>query len=163
MARFRINENLKKNLEKYGQEKAKELAQDAREKLSNHYMSLIDWYYVDYMPKLNKYGEPYYHRTFGLYKSYKKYYKNSHNSTYYGGVEITADKMNDYPSLNGEDFSAERLLDKYIYTSTLPSATWHGGDWHGGYGVMAKFSIYDEMNKYYNKLLKEYEQKCSVK
>ena len=37
MARFRINENLRKSLEKYGQEKAKELAQDAREKLSNHY------------------------------------------------------------------------------------------------------------------------------
>lgn len=160
MARFRINENLRKSLEKYGQEKAKELAQDAREKLSNHYMSLIDWYYVDYIPKLNKYGEPYYHRTFGLYKSYKKYYKNSHNSTYYGGVEITADKMKDYPSLNGEGFSAQALMDKFIYN---PSGTWHGGDWHGGYGIEAGFSIYDEMDKYYNKLLKEYEQKCSVK
>ena len=159
MARFRINENFKKSLEKYGQEKAKELAQDAREKLSNHYMSIIDWYYVDYMPKLNKYREPYYHRTFGLYKSYKKYYKNSH-STFYGGVEITADKMKDYPSLNGEGFSTQALIEKFIYN---PSGTWHGGDWHGGYGIEAGFSVYDEMDKYYNKLLKEYEQKCSVK
>lgn len=163
MARFHIDDKLRKNLEYFGQEKAKKLAQEARERLSDHYMSLIDWYYLDYVPKLDKYDEPYYHRTFGLYKSFKKYYKNSHNSIYYGGVEITADKMNDYPSLNGEGFSAKRLLDKFIYVPTQPSATWHGGDWYGGYGNMARFSIYNEMNDFYNKLLKEYQDRCSIR
>ena len=152
MARFHIDDKLRKNLEYFGQEKAKKLAQEARERLSEHYVSLIDWYYSD--------GEPYYHRTFGLYKSFKKYYKNSHNSIYYGGVEITADKMNDYPSLNGEGFSAKSLMEKFIYNS---SGTWHGGDWHGGYGAMARFSIYNEMNDFYNKLLKEYQDRCSVR
>ena len=160
MARFHIDDKLRKNLEYFGQEKAKKLAQEARERLSEHYVSLIDWYYSDAKPGLDKYGEPYYHRTFGLYKSFKKYYKNSHNSIYYGGVEITADKMNDYPSLNGEGFSAKSLMDKFIYN---PSGTWHGGNWHGGYGVMAGFSIYNEMNDFYNKLLKEYQDRCSVR
>ncbi len=160
MARFHIDERLRKNLEYFGQEKAKKLAAEAREKLTNHYVSLIDWYYSDYNPKLDKYGEPYYRRTFGLYKSFKKYYKNSHNIIYYGGVEITADKMHDYPSLNGEGFSAGTLLNKFIYNQ---DGTWHGGDWHGGYGVMAGFSIYEEMNSYYESLLKEYQGRCSVR
>ena len=51
-------------------------------------------------------------------------------------------------------------MEKFIYN---PSGTLHGVNWHGGYGIEAGFSIYDEMDKYYNKLLKEYEQKCSVK
>lgn len=161
MAKFRISEDMRNRLEDIGRKKAKELAQETREKLSAHYHSLIDWYYSE-KPALDKYGEPYYHRTYGLYKSYKKYYKNSHNSIYYGGVEITADKMKDYPSLNGQGFSAQRLLDKFIYAPTLPSATWHGGDWHGGYGQMADVDIRGEMNKYYYSLLSEYRNKCSV-
>ena len=163
MARFHIDSKLRKNLEYFGQEKAKKLAQEARDRLSDHYLSLIDWFYSDAQPGVDKYGEPYYHRTFGLYKSFKKYYKNSHNSIYYGGVEITADKMKDYPSLNGEGFSAQRLLDKFIYVPNQPSATWHGGNWHGGYGVMAGFSVYNEMNDFHNKLLKEYQDRCSAK
>ena len=55
MARFHIDDKLRKNLEYFGQEKAKKLAQEARERLTNHYISLIDWYYLDYVPKLNKY------------------------------------------------------------------------------------------------------------
>ena len=44
MARFHIDDKLRKNLEYFGQEKAKKLAQEARERLSEHYVSLIDWY-----------------------------------------------------------------------------------------------------------------------
>ena len=33
----------------------------------------------------------------GLNKTFKKYYKNSHNTIYYGGIEITSEEMyNDY-------------------------------------------------------------------
>lgn len=159
MARFHIDERLRKNLEFLCQEKVKKLATEVSEKLTNHYVSLIDWYY-SYQPALNKYGEPYYKRTLGLYKSFKKYYKNSHNSIYYGGIEITSNKMHDYPSLNGEGFPANVLLNKFIYNQ---NGTWHGGDWHGGYGIMADFSIYEEMNNYYKKLLTEYQSRCSVR
>ena len=68
--------------------------------------------------------------------------------------------MKDYLGIRNDSLSGQDLLSTYIYN---PSGTWHGGDWHGGYGIEATFGIYDEMNKYYNKLLKEYEQKCSVK
>ena len=54
MARFHIDNKLRKNLEYFGQEKAKKLAQEARERLSEHYVSLIDWYYSDAKPGLDK-------------------------------------------------------------------------------------------------------------
>ena len=163
MAKFKLDYNFKRKLEKQCQEKAKSLAKEARDKLYDKYISLIDWYYADYMPKLNKYDEPYYTRTFNLYNSAHKYYLNSHGSIFYGGVDINASGMHDYPGKNGDGISAERLLNKYIYTSTLPSATWHGGDWHGGYGAMAKFSIYDEIHKYRDELYKELQDRCKVK
>ena len=69
MARFHIDDKLRKNLEYFGQEKAKKLAQEARERLSEYYVSLIDWYYYDAKPGLDKYDEPYYNRTFGYTNS----------------------------------------------------------------------------------------------
>ena len=93
MARFKLDDNFKRKLEKQCQEKARELAIEARERLYEKYISLIDWYYADYSPKLNKYGEPYYTRTFNLYKSVHKYYLNSHNSTFYGGIDINSSGM----------------------------------------------------------------------
>ena len=78
-----LDKNFKKNLEFFAQEKAKELAKEARERITNHYHSLIDRYYEDYEPKVDRHGVPYYIRTFGLYNSYREYYKNSHNSIYY--------------------------------------------------------------------------------
>lgn len=76
MSEFRLDEKTKKNIEFLAKQTAKSLAKDAREKLTDKYIELIDWYYVDYSPKLNKYDEPYYTRSFRLYKSYSKYYKN---------------------------------------------------------------------------------------
>jgi hypothetical protein len=162
MAKQKMDKGIRQKLEEYGKQKANELANDAEEKLVNKYISLIECYYDDYTPKLNKYGIPYYVRTFNLRKSYIPYKKTpfGNRSTYYGGVKITAERMNEYTSRNGDTFLAERLLDKYIYTTALPSATWHGGDWHGGYGVMAGFSIYYEMKVYQKKLINEYKSSC---
>lgn len=126
----------------------------------NKYVSLIDWYYNDYSPKLDKYDEPYYIRTLNLYKSAHKYYLNSHNSVFYGGVNINSIGMLNYPGRNGDGISANDLLNKYIYN---PSGTWHGGDWHGGYGVPANFNIYTEMYKYRDKLYKDLQNRCKVK
>lgn len=161
MAIFHIDKKFRKNLEYFAKEKAKKMAIEARERLTDHYISLIDLFYCDAKPGLDKYGEPYYHRSFGLYNSFKKYYKNSHGVIYYGGVEITADKMKDYLSLDGNGFSGKNLLDKFIYNPVQSHETWHGGDWHGGYGIMASFSIYNEMDKFYNNLIKEFEKRCS--
>lgn len=161
MGTFRLSQDFIDRIENECKEKAKALAHEASEKLTDHYISLLDWYYVDYTPKVDKHGNPYYTRTFNLYKSAHKYYKNR-TDVFYGGVRIDGSTMKDYPGVRGEDISGQRLLDKFIYTTTLPSATWHGGDWHGGYGTMASFSIYDEMQKYKKELVKELQDKCKI-
>lgn len=159
MASFRLDKDFKRKLEKKCQEKAKELAIEARDKLYERYVSLLDWYYLDYLPKLDKYDEPYYTRTFNLYNSAHKYYSNSHSSTFYGGVNIFLDTP-DYPSRNGDGFSSQGLLEKFIYNE---KGTWHGGNWHGGYGSDASFNIYKEMHKYRDKIYKDMKNRCTIK
>lgn len=159
MGTFRLNDSFKKKIEKECQKKASNLAKEAREKLTNQYITLLDWYYADYQPKTNLYDVPYYERTFNLYKSAHRYYENSHNSSFYGGVRIDASGMKDYPGARGQSISAQGLLNTYIYN---PSGTWHGGDWHGGYGNVTSFNIYNEIHKYRDELLKDFQKRCSV-
>jgi len=113
---------------------------------------MIDWYYRDYDPVA-------YVRTHNLYNSYRPFYKNSHSTIYYGGVEVTADRMHENYGTDKHPFAAADLLSTYIYT---PKGTWHGGDMHGGYGVPASFSIYGQMHDYHNKLKNKYRKRCSV-
>lgn len=147
-----LNKNVLKYIEHQAQKKASQLAHEAQEKLTNQYVSLIDWFYVDYQPKE-------YDRTFGLYNSYKKFYKNSHGTIMYGGVEVTPERMGDYDYHRNQPITASNLLSKFIYN---PSGTWHGGNMHGGYGIPASFEIYNEMHKYHEQLKDEYRKRCSV-
>lgn len=147
-----LSKDTLKYLEKQAQKKASDLAHEAQEKLTDHYISLIDWFYVDRQPIA-------YDRTFGLYNSYKKFYKNSHGTIMYGGVEVTPERMADYDYHRKQPITASALLNTYIYN---PSGTWHGGDMHGGYGVPAKFGIYNEMHNYHEQLKNEYKKRCSV-
>ncbi len=158
---FRLNQDFIDKIEKKCQKKAKDLAHEASEKLTAHYKSLLDWYYADYEPKSDGAFSTHYTRTFNLYKSAHKYYKDR-TYIFYGGVRIDGSTMKDYPGIRNEPISGQRLLDKFIYTPTLPSATWHGGDWYGGYGTMASFSIYDEMQKYKKELTKELQDRCKI-
>lgn len=161
MGTFRLNQNFIDKIEKSCKEKAKDLAKEASQKLTKKYISLLDWYYADYQPKLNSQGVPYYNRTFNLYKSAHKYYKNR-TTVFYGGVRIDGSTMKDYPGIRNNSISGQNLLDKFIYTSTPSYNTWHGGDWHGGYGTVASFSIYDEMQKYKDELLKDIQNRCKL-
>lgn len=158
MGSFRLDQNFINKIEKQCQEKAKNLAHEASEKLTNHYITLLDWYYTDYQPKLNKYDEPYYIRTFNLYKSAHKYYKNG-TDRFYGGVRIDDSTMKDYPGIRNDSISGQDLLSTYIYN---PFGTWHGGDWYGGYGVAASFNIYNEMEKYKKELIKNMLNRCKI-
>ena len=64
------------------------------DEMAREYQYVIDKFYSEYDPE-------YYKRhssrgmTPGLNKTYKKYYKNPHNTIYYGGIEITSDYMYD--------------------------------------------------------------------
>ena len=157
-----------KRLEQLGKSKASALAEEASKKLTSHYVSLIDWFYADYSPKMYK-------RTFGLYNSYRKFNKNS-QTVYYGGVIVSPDKMHDYeadenPFLIDETgriygligrrdpISASDLLSKFIYN---PEGTWHGGNMQGGYGLRASFNLYNEIHSYHEQLKDEYRKRCSV-
>ena len=73
--------------------------------------------------------------------------------------------MRDYDSVKGyKDFKAEDMLFKFIVPvrdlnypdRSKPYYTFHGGDWHGGYGEINSFNIYDEMIKYRDKLVDRY-------
>ena len=87
MAGKTISITLKKKLEKLGQERAKSLAIDAREKLTKEYINTVSYFYNDYSPT-------FYNRLNGLYKSFKKYYKNSHGTRYYGGIQLSENGIN---------------------------------------------------------------------
>ena len=159
---YKVSDKTRKELNEAGKKVAKKLAKEASEKLSSQYVRLIDFYYADYMPRLDKYDEPYYTRTWNLYKSFYKYQNHSGSNIYYGGVAITPEKMDDYFSIKpyGETFKAEDMFDKFIYNK---KGTWHGGDWHGGYGVKNSFNIYTEMHKYFKDLVKYYKKNYGFK
>lgn len=157
-----------RRLEQLGKAKASTLSEEASKKLTNHYVSLIDWFYVDYAPSMYK-------RTNNLYNSYTKFNKNNLQGVYWGGVLISAEKMNDYEAdqeslvwnwdtasteIVGrrDPISAKDLLSKFIYN---PSGTWHGGNMHGGYGQRASFNLYKEIHNYHEQLKDEYRKRCS--
>ena len=48
MGTFKLNDSFKKKIEKECQGKAINLAKEAREKLTNQYITLLDWYYAEY-------------------------------------------------------------------------------------------------------------------
>lgn len=157
MGNFKLNENTIKSLQKAGHDKAKELASEVSKKMVDKYTSLIDWFYLDYTPNSFIY---YYDRTFNLYNSFIPY-KKERSNRYYGGIKIAPNnKMHDYISRNEKTFKAEDLLEKFIFNT---EGTWHGGDWHGGYGKQNSFNIYYMMHKYRDELIKEYKNKYSFK
>ena len=70
------------------------LAHKISDEMAEEYQYVIDRFYSEYDPE-------YYIRHSergmkpGLNKTFKKYYKNPHNTIYYGGIEISADRMYD--------------------------------------------------------------------
>lgn len=70
------------------------VAHKISDEMAREYQYVIDRFYGEYEPE-------YYKRHSkrgmvpGLNKTYKKYYKNPHNTIYYGGIEITSDNMYD--------------------------------------------------------------------
>ena len=46
-----LNKDIIQRLEREAQKKTSQLAHEAQERLIDHYISLIDWFYVDYVEK----------------------------------------------------------------------------------------------------------------
>ena len=91
-----------------------------------------------------------------LRNSYIPYF-NTVGSTVIGGIEITGQNMFDYGQRS--KISGESYIEKFYFN---PSATWHGGDYHGGYGVMASFSAYSEMVNFYKDTVKDFRKRYGI-
>ena len=70
------------------------LAHKISDEMAQEYQYVIDKFYSEYDPEYYKRHSERGMRP-GLEKTFKKYYKNPHNSIYYGGIEITSDAMYD--------------------------------------------------------------------
>ena len=147
-----ISPELKKQLHAIAQKQAEKIAKKFEDKMTEHYKSVLDWYY----------GEPYqtnpphYERTNNLRNSYRTFMFIS-SKQLSSSFLISGDDMNDYgrkSKISGEDY-----LSKFFFN---PLGTWHGGDWHGGYGVPANFNAYNEMVNFYKDTVKDFRKKYEI-
>lgn len=147
-----ISQELKKQLHAIAQKQAEKIAKKFEDKMTEHYRSVLDWYY----------GEPYqtnpphYDRTNNLRNSYRTFMFISSKQVS-SSFLISGDDMNDYgrkSKISGEDY-----LSKFFFN---PLGTWHGGDWHGGYGVPANFNAYNEMVNFYKNTVKDFRKKYEI-
>lgn len=116
---------LKQDLHMLSHSISSSLAHKISDEMAQEYQYVIDRFYSEYSPE-------YYRRHAdrgmkpGLEKTFKKYYKNPHNTIYYGGIEISSDNMyNDYH--DSEDKVLSSFLNGYhgrpnagIESSLLP-------------------------------------------
>lgn len=152
MGKVRISNDLKKKLEKIGQEKAKGLAIDARERLTKEYLRVVDLFYNETPTGYSDFPK-YYRRVGGLTKSFQKYYRNSHGTIYQGGIQLSENgiDISGYPTKNynmqqKRELAFEHFLDGY-----------HGLD------IPSNIEPYKYMLKYRDKLIKEYKTRNGVK
>lgn len=115
------------------------LADKISDEMAEEYQYVIERFYGEYDPERyvrhSKRG-----MIPGLYKTFKKYYKNPHNTIYYGGIEITSENMyNDYRD------SKEKVLSSFL------------NGYHGrpSAGVESSLLPYKHMLKYRDQLINE--------
>ena len=115
------------------------LAHKISDEMAQEYQYVIDRFYGEYNPE-------YYARHSergmkpGLEKTFKKYYKNPHNTIYYGGIEITSDNMyDDYHD------SKEKVLSSFL------------NGYHGrpSAGIESSILPYKHMLKFREQLINE--------
>jgi hypothetical protein len=147
-----ISPELKKQLHAIAQKQAEKIAKEFEDKMTEHYRSVLDWYYEEPYQT----NPPHYDRTNNLRNSYRTFMFISSKQVS-SSFLISGDDMNDYgrkSKISGEDY-----LSKFFFN---PLGTWHGGDWHGGYGVPANFNAYNEMVNFYKDTVKDFRKKYEI-
>ena len=124
--KINIPDDLKYDLQKFGNNIAKNIAVAARESITSEYASAVEEFYNSYTPEQ-------YERKWQLRRSFRPYYRNPHGTRYHGGVEITTDKMKDVHQDSNEVVLSYAL-----------------GGWHGNpnRGIYTHPPIYDHIEKY---------------
>lgn len=116
-------EALEEDAKKLSHSISSSLAHQISDKMEQEYQYVIERFYSEYQPESYKrHSERGYEP--GLNKTFKKYYKNPHNTIYYGGIEIADDNMyddyHDSPSsvlssfLNGYHGRASAGIESFI-------------------------------------------------
>lgn len=95
---FRLSNATKQELKKKAEQKAKELAIEARERMTEEYLYVISNFYSEYKPlyydrHFNDNYDDYSLKQSGLGHTFEKYYKNSHNTSFSGGICISTENM----------------------------------------------------------------------
>ena len=148
----KLSADTRKKLHEIAQKQAEKIAKEFEETMSKKYESLLDWYYNEPYQT----NPPHYPRTDNLRKSYRTFMFVSSKQVS-SSFLVSGDDMNDYgerSKISGEDY-----LSKFYFNQT---ATWHGGNWHGGYGVPAGFSAYNEMVNFYKATVKDFRKKYEI-
>lgn len=147
---FQLSKNFEDELEEQIRNQAIECGRIITNAMKEKYLSLIEDYYNKYIPvRYNRRGQ--------LKDSFIELLDDDGESII-AGIKISADRMSMYEEKrkNGKvhTFSPQRLLDKYvIFGDNPPYFTYHGGDWHGGYGEKADTHIYQEMKAFRKEIL----------
>lgn len=149
----KLSNETKRKLREIVEKQASKIAQEFKEEMCTKYEGLIEMYYREPY----KTNPPHYKRTGNLRNSYNPYFQLRSGAAV-GGIEISGDKMGNYGA--NHDFAGEDFLKKFFFSPT--SGTYHGGDWHGGYGVMANFSVYEEMTRHYRETVNDFRKKYGL-
>lgn len=149
---FQLSNQTKKELKEKAKQKAKELAIEAREKLSQEYLDVISNFYSEYEPKYylrhfnNKYDQSSLLRS-GMGRTFEKYYKNSHETIFSGGISISTDNMYD-------DYQDPQID---VLNSFLNG--YHG---HPSLGIWSSIDTYKHMLRYKDLLIADFSERLKV-
>ena len=153
---FQLSQKTKDTLRKKAKEKAKELAIEARERLTQEYLNVIENFYREYEPK-------YYNRHLnyqwfhnhdehtlmksGLGRTFEKYYKNSHGTVYSGGISISTENMyTDYST------SPINVLNSFLNGYHGPASI----------GIESSIETYKHMLRYKDWLVAEFSERLKL-
>lgn len=149
---FQLSNATKEKLREQAREKAKELAIEARERMAQEYLNVIEIFYSEYDPKyyIRHFNNRYDERSLinsGLGRTFEKYYKNSHSNKFSGGISISTDNM--YP-----DYSTSQIN---VLNSFL-------NGYHGvaSLGIESSVQPYRHMLRYKDWLVAEFSNRLKM-
>ena len=139
--RNELIEKFQEKLEEEMKAEAIRVANDYLDGYKKYYDSLIEKYYGEYTGR--------YDRTNNFKHSGTLNIDDFNDGFITASFIVDRGKMDDYmPNKERKKkLSADRFISKFIFNEQN-NTTYHGGDWHGGYGRPASISFYGEMRKF---------------
>lgn len=152
MGSFQLSNETKQKLKQRAVDQARELAIEARERMTQEYLNVIEVFYSEYDPKyyIRHFNNRYDERSLinsGLGRTFEKYYKNSHGNKFSGGISISTDNMySDYstPQIN--------VLNSFL------------NGYHGvtSLGIESSVQPYKHMLRYKDWLVAEFSERLKI-